>query len=123
MAWWVKHFLHKPADLSSTPRTHRKVEGEVDFTQLFSDLQMCAVVFLPCSKIVVFAFLFLLFFFQMYLFFSVSDCFDCMYTTCMVPMEIRRGHLIYLGNGVRNGSEPQCWCWESNLGPKSSKHS
>lgn len=41
-------------------------------------------------------------------FFSVSDCFDCMYTTCMVPMEVRRGHLIYLGTGVRDGSEPQC---------------
>lgn len=92
MAWWGKHFLHNLDDLSSTPRTHRKVEGEMDFTQLFSDLQMCAVMFLPYSKIVVLLCV-SFFFFQTYLF-SVSDCFDYMCATCVVPMEVRRGHLI-----------------------------
>ena len=37
-----------------------------------------------------------------------------MYAWCLKMPE---GGIRSSGTGVMDGSEPPCWCWESNLGP------
>lgn len=49
------------------------------------------------------------------MYFYVSKCFACMHvsipSTCLMPMEFRRGA------GVRDGWQPQYGCWELSTDP------
>lgn len=90
---WQARWLHawslprKPDDLSLIPRTHIKVEGETDSTELSSDRHMpCGVLMCTITHNNVF---------DVYVYLHAYICI-CVPFAYLVPTEVRGGHQILL---------------------------